>query len=167
MAGVSPGRWSNAKSLTLKALKRAGLKSMAGRSREPLAPEWETLRALLPDRHFQSGLSRFMSYCTARGVDPSAITAETFVEFGREVENYSLARDPGGVYRDTCKLWNLAVKTISGWPQREVVVPNRRRNFALALDDFQNRSARMSNAFWLAAPSATSSATPIESLSPN
>ncbi len=85
MAGVSPGRWSNAKSLTLKALKRAGLKSMAGRSREPLASEWEALRALLPDRHFQSGLSRFMSYCTARGVDPSAITAETFVEFGREV----------------------------------------------------------------------------------
>ena len=67
-AGVSAGRWSNAKSLTLKALKRVGLKSMAGRSREPLSAEWEALRALVPDRHFQSALSRFMSYCTARGI---------------------------------------------------------------------------------------------------
>jgi len=41
MASVSARRWSNTKSLLLKALKCAGLKSMAGRSREPLAPEWE------------------------------------------------------------------------------------------------------------------------------
>src|SRR5215469_2710593 len=32
IAGLSPGRWSNIRSLTLKALKIAGLKSMAGRS---------------------------------------------------------------------------------------------------------------------------------------
>ena len=96
----------------------------------------EVLRALLPDRHFQSGLSRFLSYCTIRGIGPVAVTAETFVEFGIEVENYSLLRDARGVYRDTCKLWNRAVRTLPGWPRREVPVPDRRRNFALTLDDF-------------------------------
>jgi len=136
IAGVSPGRWSNIKSLTLEALKRAGLKSMAGRSREPLAPKWEALRALIPDRHFQSGLSRFLSYCTVCGIDPAAVTAGTFVQFGWEVDTYSLARDPGGICRDTCKLWNQAVKTIPGWPQLVVTVPNRRRDFALSLDEF-------------------------------
>ena len=136
IAGVSPGRWSNIKSLTLRALKRAGLKSIAGRSREPLASEWEALRALIADRHFQSGLSKFMSYCTVRGIDPAAVTAETFVQFGWEVENYSLARDPGGNYRDTCKLWNRAVGTIPGWPSCLAAVPNCRRVFALTLDDF-------------------------------
>ena len=136
MAGVSAGRWSNIKSLTLTALKRFGLKSMAGRSREPLALEWEALRALLPDRHWQSGLSRFMSYCTARGVGPTAVTAETFVQFGQEVENYGFVRDPGGTYRDTCKLWNRAAGTIPGWPQQQVAIPDRRRHFAFALDDF-------------------------------
>jgi hypothetical protein len=135
-AGVSAGRWSNAKSLTLKALKRVGLKSMAGRSREPLSAEWEALRALLPDRHFKSGLYRFMSDCTARGIGPDAVTTDMFIQFGGEVENYSLVRDPGGVYRDTCKLWNLAVRSISGWPQQEVAVPDRRRNFASSLDEF-------------------------------
>jgi integrase len=136
IAGVSPGRWCNIKSLTLKALKRAGLKSMAGRSRDALAPDWEALRALIPDRHFQSGLCRLMSFCTERGVSPAAVTAETFAQFGLEVENYSLVRDPGGLYRDTCKLWNRAVRTIPGWPQLKVAVPDRRRTFALTLDDF-------------------------------
>ena len=135
-AGVSAGRWSNIKSLTLKALKRVGLKPMAGRSREPLAPEWEALRARIPDRHFQSGLSRFMSYCTGRGIDPAAVSAETFVQFGADVESHSLARDPGGIYRDTCKLWNLAVATISSWPRLDVEVPMRRRDFALPLSAF-------------------------------
>jgi hypothetical protein len=136
IAGVSAGRWSNIKSLTLKALKRAGLKSMAGRSREPLAPEWEALRALLPTRHCQSGLARFMSYCTAHGIAPAVVTAQTFVQFGEDLEDCSLVRDPGGVYRDTCKLWNLAVRSIPAWPQHEVAVPDHRRNFALDLSEF-------------------------------
>jgi integrase len=136
MVGVSPGRWSNAKSLLLKALKRAGLRSMAGRSREPLAPNWEALRALLRHRHFQSGLARFMSYCTEHGIDSAAVTTETFVQFGRELENSLLVRDPGGVYRESCKLWNRAVETIPGWPQVLVSVPDRRRDFALSLDAF-------------------------------
>src|SRR5919199_6784707 len=39
--GVGPARWNNVRSLTLKALKLAGIKSMPGRAREPLAPAWE------------------------------------------------------------------------------------------------------------------------------
>ena len=101
-AGVSAGRWSNIKSLVLKALKHVGLKSMAGRSREPLAPGWEALRALVPDRHFQSGLSRLMSYCTASGIAPASVSAATFAQFGAAVED-SLARDPGGIHRDTAR----------------------------------------------------------------
>ena len=45
-------------------------------------------------------------------------------------------RDPGGVYRDSCKLWNRASETIPGWPQLQVPVPDRRRNFALGLHAF-------------------------------
>jgi len=136
MAGVSPGRWSNVKSLLLKSLKRVGLRSMAGRSRDPLAQEWEGLRALLPNRHFQSGLSRFMSFCTARDIVPAAVAPETFVQFGKELEHNSLTRDPGGIYRDTCKIWNLAVSEIPKWPQLVVSVPDRRHNFAFSLDAF-------------------------------
>jgi hypothetical protein len=34
-----------------------------------------------------SGLSRFMSYCTERGIAPAAATDGTFVQFGGELEN--------------------------------------------------------------------------------
>jgi len=134
-ARVGSGRWSNIRSLTLRALKRAGIKSMPGRHREPHAAEWELLRAQLLDRRFKSGLSRFMSHCTSARIPPSAVTAETFAQFAAALEG-SLVRDPGGIYRDTCKLWNLAAATIPDWPPVHVAVPVRRRDFALAIDSF-------------------------------
>jgi hypothetical protein len=135
-AGVSQGRWSNIRSLTLKALKLAGIRAMPGRYREPHAPEWEALRGRLPDRRFASGLSRFMSYCTARAIAPASVTAGTFVAFGAELEAHSLSRDPGGLHRDSCKLWNTAAATITGWPRLQVEIPVRRVDFALPLDAF-------------------------------
>ncbi len=134
-AGVSTGRWSNVRSLSLKALKRAGINSMPGRPREPHAPAWEGLRAGLPDRHFQSGLSRFMSYCTKRGIMPDDVSADTFAQFGAAVEG-SLVRDPGAVYRDSCKLWNRAAESVPGWPELRAEVPVRRRDFAVGVDAF-------------------------------
>lgn len=136
VAGVSPGRWSNIRSLTLKALKHAGIKSMPGRYREPHAPEWELLRTRLPDRRFQSGLSRFMSYCTSHGIGPTEVIADTFAQFGAELEAHSISRDPGGIYRDTTKLWNTASATIPVWPKLQVKVPVRRQDFSLRLDEF-------------------------------
>jgi hypothetical protein len=109
---------------------------MPGRYREPLAPPWEALRDRLPDQRFKHGLSRFMSYCSARDLTPEAVNGSSFQEFGADLESHSLARDPGGLYRDTCKLWNRAAATIPGWPALQVPVPDRRRNFALALDSF-------------------------------
>jgi integrase len=135
-AGVSRGRWSNIRSLTLKGLKRAGIRAMPGRCREPHAPEWEVLRARLTDRRFASGLSRFMSYCTAHGIGPTAVNVAVFKDFEQAYENDSLLRDPGGMVRDTCKLWNLAVATIPGWPQATVEVPVRLRRFSLPLEAF-------------------------------
>ena len=135
-AGVSPGRWANIRSLTLKALKRANIPSMPGRYREPLAPEWEALRARLPDRRFRSALSSLISYCSVHGIGPADITVETFAQFGAELETSSIKRDPGGVYRDSCKLWNKASENIPGWQKLQVPVPDRRRHFAFGLHAF-------------------------------
>jgi hypothetical protein len=135
MAGVTKGRWGNIRSLVFKALRHVGLCSMPGRYCVPLNPEWQRLRGRLPDRHERSGLSRFISYCSARDIEPAGVTAETFALFGAGIDA-SMARDPGGVYRDTCKLWNKAVDTVRGWPQLRVAVPNRRREFALPVDRF-------------------------------
>jgi hypothetical protein len=62
---------------------------MPGHYRESYTPEWEALRARLPDRRFQSGLSRFMSYCTTNGISPPLVTAVTFSRFGAELDAQS------------------------------------------------------------------------------
>jgi integrase len=77
-----------------------------------------------------------MSYFSAVGIAPTAVTAETFAQFGAELIANSLKRDPGGVYRDSCKAWNRAALTIPRWPQLQVTVPDRRRRFALPLEAF-------------------------------
>src|SRR5262249_32923762 len=135
-AGVSAGRFANIRSLLLNALKSAGIKAMPGRHRERHGVAWEALRVQLPGRHFQSGLSRFMSYCTARRIEPADVSAEVFAAFGAELESNSLLRDPGGVYRDSCKLWNRAADIIADWPKIKIDVPCRRRDFALPITAF-------------------------------
>ena len=52
--GISPGRWSNVRSLALAALNMAGIRSLPGRYREPLPPAWEALRAQLPGDEAES-----------------------------------------------------------------------------------------------------------------
>lgn len=130
------GRWANIRNLVRKALKLANIRSMPGRYRDPLAPEWEALRALLPDRRSKAALSSTMSYASSNGIPPAAVTAETFAQFGAELMANSLKRDPGGVYRDSCKAWNWAAQHVPGWLQLRVPVPSRSRRFALGLDAF-------------------------------
>ena len=117
-------------------LKHAGIRSMPGRAREPLAAEWKVLRTRLPDRHFKHGLSRFMSFCTSCGIAPEKVDTDVFERFRQAYENDSLLRDPGAMFRDTSKLWNRAAAMIPGWPALEVEVSDRKRVFAEPLGTF-------------------------------
>ena len=134
--GLSQGRWNNIRSLTLAALKHAGVQTMPGRSREPLLPAWETLRAGLPDATFRHGLSRFMSFCSAQQITPEAVDAAVFERFRAALDRDSLVKKTWTVYRTACVLWNRAGETLSGWPELVVAVPSASRRYALAWDDF-------------------------------
>ncbi|MBV9752439.1 MAG: site-specific integrase [Hyphomicrobiales bacterium] len=144
LSGVSPkgvalsdARWTNVCSLLRRALRLAGVRTMPGRARDPLSREWETLRSLLHDRHAKLALSRLMSWCTTNGTSPEAVDQGIFKAFHQAIEETSLGqRDPGGLYRDACKVWNVAADTIPEWPKLKVEVPDRRRRFSLGLDAF-------------------------------
>jgi integrase len=135
-SGLSAKRWSNLKSLTLAALGYAGVRALPGRYRKPLPPAWEVFQAALSVNQGRYKISRFMGFCAANSVAPEAVTKETFALFKAAIEDDSLLRDPGAVFRDTCIVWNEAAASIPGWPQLRVEVPNRRRDFALAIDAF-------------------------------
>ncbi len=133
--GISHGRWNNVRSLALAALRQGGVRTL-GRAREPLAPAWEALRARLPDAKTRHGLSRFMSVCSAQQIAPAAVDAAVFAQFQQALDNDSLVKAPGTVFRTTCVLWNRAAATIAGWPSLTVPVPNRSRRYARDWSEF-------------------------------
>jgi integrase len=136
VVGLTAGRWSNIRSLTMAALKRAGVQAMVGGPRQLLALPWEHLRARLIDRKFRIGLSRFMHFCSGQGIMPMEVDARTFERFAHALEHESLIDDPGTIYRRACLLWNEASKSIPGWPPVAVPVPNRSHRYAMAWSDF-------------------------------
>jgi integrase len=141
--GFRKGHWHNIRSRSLAALKQAGVRTMARRTREPLAPKWDDLRVLLPSTRFRAGLSRFMSYCSIEGTSPTEVTPTTFERFGVTVHTSSSVRQPQQVCRTARLLWNKAGAEIPGWPAAEVPVPNRSRRYAMDWGDFS--SAFLSN----------------------
>jgi integrase len=133
--GLSRGRWNNVRSLTLAALKQAGIRAMPGGSHQPLGLAWEPLWARLPGHQLKCGLSRFMRFCSAHQISPETVDSAVFERYRDAMENDSLVRHAKTVYRTACVMWNKAAGTISGWPERTVPVPNDSRRYALGWGD--------------------------------
>lgn len=133
--GVTKGRFTNLRSLTLAAVKLADVKMMPGRSRAPLLPQWEGLRALLPDRYERWKLGRFMHFCTLRSIVPGDVTQATFSTFSQTLDVESLVKRPVAVFRDTRLTWNRSSSSIP-WPALVVSVPDRTRRYAPQMSDF-------------------------------
>lgn len=125
-AGLNPQSWANTRSRLNTALRLTGVEVMGGRRIAALTPDWQQLQNRLPDPYFRLALSRFASFCSARGIKPGEVQADTFERFQSSVELQSLRRRPQDGYRETVKAWNRARREIAGWPDVAVAVPNRR-----------------------------------------
>jgi hypothetical protein len=70
--GLSRGRWNNIRSLFRKSLALVR-PMMAGRSAQPILPEWQILAAKLPvNRRFR--LASMFRFLSARGKKPTEVT---------------------------------------------------------------------------------------------
>jgi hypothetical protein len=134
-AGLSPGSLRNLKSLVGKALIAAGIVSVPGRSRTPLAPNWRRLLGLLdPGERYL--LSRFARWCTQRGIPPEDVDDDVMANFAQALLSHSLVGRPKQIHRNSCLAWNKASDTVEGWPRRKLTAPNHRRNYALSWSTF-------------------------------
>jgi hypothetical protein len=129
--GLTAARWTNVRSLLRKALDVSGLSVLPGRYLAPLTPAWSTMHAHLPTRTFRIGLSRFLHFCSASGIEPHAVTPETFARFLDALERESLLADPRTVHRETCRCWNMAADEVEGWPVCRVEVPDYRDHYIM------------------------------------
>ena len=89
--GMSKARWSRVRSLTLAALRDLGIDMMPGRDIGGLSAAWKALADHLPTKASRHGLSRFMSRCSRRGVEPMDVGLETFEEFEAALKQKAFA----------------------------------------------------------------------------
>lgn len=134
--GVSPETWANLRSLGLAALRHVGGLDIPRPTKRPISPAWDALRDKLPDIKTRAGLSRFMSWCSAAGIEPDHVSEDAFAQYAETLRHGTLVRDPRQIFRTTCVLWNHAVAEIAGWPKLVVAVPDRSRRYAWAWEDF-------------------------------
>lgn len=136
MAGLTQRRWINVLSLTRSALKHAGITRVPGRSCVPLARGWTALFQLFEDKQARFGLSRFVRYCSTRGIDPEAVDDASFAAYLEDLTTASLSASPRKLQRKAAVLWNRLARTIPGWPQQPVTIPSYSRTYALPWSSF-------------------------------
>jgi integrase len=127
-AGISRGRWANVRSHITKSVAMVHPIS-PGRHIIPLSPDWKAPWKQLP-RQTKMALSRFARFCTARGIEPTAVTEATFEDF-RVYLNDSLLKSPEKIFAALVRGWRAAQKAVPDWPQIDIKIPNRRRDWTL------------------------------------
>lgn len=121
----------NIRSLTLAALREAGIAVMAGRSREPLSPAWAVLKAKLEGRRLRYGLCRFISFCSGQNIAPEQVDHTTFARFEAALAAQSFVKVPAEIYRNACLFWNRASRAVPGWPNVIIEIPVRGRRYTV------------------------------------
>ena len=103
----------------------AGQKRLSGRG-IALSPAWKSLYDQLTDRRLRLGLSGFLKYCSATGIDPSSVSDATVAGLHR-------LRHRGAVHRQAERssqagraLLEPGQGAVPGWPQITLTVPDFR-----------------------------------------
>ncbi len=103
----------------------AGLKRLSGRGIE-FTPAWKALYDQISAKRLRLGLSGFLRYCSACGIDPTSVsdaTVEAFIKYASDVQFTVKTRD---LHKQVTRCWNRAMACVPGWPQITLTVPNFR-----------------------------------------
>jgi hypothetical protein len=134
-AGVSPKRWSNIRSDIAFAVRRYRLRQPLRIARH-LTSAWRALRDRIQDDRIKHGLSRFIRYCDRRDLAPQEVTRATFDQYHRWLHEQTLVAKPDRLFKETCRLWNRAMRLVNGWPRLEAPVPVFTNRFGLPRETF-------------------------------
>jgi integrase len=155
-AGFAPDRWKQVRSIGGRVPKRAGIWVVAVRRRNALSLAWQIPLKRIPDKHRGYRLSTFARFCSARNIEPTDVTADTFAAFLEE-ETSKTGKGPRAriTYRATCRTWNWAAESFDWWPKVTVEVPNHSNRFSLPRDAFAATLWEDFNAYATASMSET------------
>ena len=117
VAGVSPGRWNNIRSLLGKAIAMV-THMLPGRSVFPLLPSWEGL-STDKDLNFnrRTRLLPMLRYFSERGVGPAEVTLAHLEDYHQAILQDRLRSKPENAWDGLVWAWNACVREVPGWPQ--------------------------------------------------
>ena len=72
-----------------------------------------------------------------RGIDPEAVTQETFDEFRIHLDD-TLLKSPDAVFAEIARGWRAAQAAVESWPRLAVPIPDRRKVWTLPWTTFPN-----------------------------
>lgn len=128
-AGVSKGRWTNVKCHAIRALRYAGVKVLSGRCNIALPDPWAGLVFQVSEGERRVMLG-FFRYCIERGLDPDDVTQDVFDEYAACVDAHSARSTRWQKLQATRRIWNRCRTTVTGWPELEVSIEDRRKRYA-------------------------------------
>jgi integrase len=126
--GLSPKRLANIKSGVLRAMERYG--AVRQNARGPRACAWAPLWDRL-DKFQRAGLSRFVSWCSATGIVPSAVDDTVMERFRQALIDESFVKHPARHMAITCRVWE---RVRAAWPDLAlpaVSIPRLRKTYVL------------------------------------
>jgi len=142
-SGISPKTLQNIRSDVLAAFRHLGISQSAKARLAHLRQDWRALHAALPTKQLKNGLSRLIHYCSAQNIDPAAVDDTVIADFMAAVGHHTFCTKPKLVHRNTTRFWNVAAKSVTGWPAQHLIVPdNRRPRTRLPLEAFVGSLAR-------------------------
>jgi integrase len=87
---------------------------------------WQALYDKLTAPRLRLGLSSFLRYCSANGIEPSSVsdvTVQTFIRYASEVQFTIKPRD---LHKQVARCWGQARESVPDWPQTILTVPDFR-----------------------------------------
>lgn len=134
-AGVTRKTFSTVKSAVNRLLKLMGVVPRPIH-KWPLSPKWQSSLRLIGDEQVRYSIKRFGRFCTSRGVEPEDVCEEIAGAFRGALELELRVAAPRSAHRQTLDRWNRLAKSIPGWPQTILAVPNYSRGYALPWNAF-------------------------------
>lgn len=137
--GITPKTLANIRSLCLKAIQTSELVPgvvMEKTKGRPHSPQWADLWSALAAIAERNSLSRLVTWCNARGLEPPDVDNAVVETMMAHMAETSLRANQHLVHRAVAKTWNSLVDRFPDKELTKVVVPvTRQRRKRVSLDD--------------------------------
>ena len=135
--GLTKSRIANIKCDVLFALKHVGCIDGARTYMAPLTEEWKELwENAICAGNLRRYVSRFLHYCSARGILPEQVDDDVSDQLRRALIDESFVDDPTRTHKGILRTWNKLVDQVPGWPQIKLSIANDRDDYTIPLERF-------------------------------